>query len=48
MPDNLSAEAELILSVDKFISSGRSAANREAAMLPFALPDEQVTEKKEG
>jgi len=29
-------------------SSGRSAANREAAMLPFALPDELVTEKNEG
>jgi cytochrome c oxidase cbb3-type subunit 4 len=29
-------------------SSGRSAANREAAMLPFALPDEQVMDKNEG
>ncbi len=28
-------------------SRGRSAANREAALLPFALPDEQVTDKKE-
>lgn len=29
-------------------SSGRSAANREASMLPFALPDEPATNKKEG
>ncbi len=28
-------------------SRGRSEANREASMLPFALPDEQVTEKKD-
>lgn len=29
-------------------SSGRKDANREAAMLPFALPDERVMEKNEG
>ena len=29
-------------------SSGRRAANREAAMLPFALPDERATDKNEG
>jgi cytochrome c oxidase cbb3-type subunit 4 len=29
-------------------SRGRRAANHEAAMLPFALPDEQVTDKKQG
>lgn len=28
-------------------SSGRAEANREASMLPFALPDEDVTEKKD-
>ena len=28
-------------------SRGRSEANREASMLPFALPDEHVTEKKD-
>lgn len=28
-------------------SKGRADANREAAMLPFALPDEAVTNKKE-
>lgn len=27
-------------------SRGRADANREAAMLPFALPDEDVTDKK--
>lgn len=29
-------------------SRGRADANREAALLPFALPDERVTDKKEG
>ncbi|KAA0911787.1 CcoQ/FixQ family Cbb3-type cytochrome c oxidase assembly chaperone [Pusillimonas sp. ANT_WB101] len=29
-------------------SRGRADANREAAMLPFALPDEPVMNKKEG
>lgn len=28
-------------------SRGRTEANREASMLPFALPDERVTDKKE-
>ena len=28
-------------------SRGRSEANREASLLPFALPDEQVTDKKD-
>ncbi len=27
-------------------SRGRAQANREAAMLPFALPDEGTTDKK--
>ena len=27
-------------------SRGRAQANREAAMLPFALPDEDATDKK--
>ncbi|NLC36995.1 MAG: CcoQ/FixQ family Cbb3-type cytochrome c oxidase assembly chaperone [Alcaligenaceae bacterium] len=27
-------------------SRGRAQANREAAMLPFALPDEGATDKK--
>lgn len=29
-------------------SRGRASANHEASMLPFALPDEGVTNKKEG
>jgi Cbb3-type cytochrome oxidase, subunit 3 len=28
-------------------SSGRSEANREASLLPFALPDERVSDTKE-
>jgi cytochrome c oxidase cbb3-type subunit 4 len=28
-------------------SKGRRKANREASMLPFSVPDEPVTEKKE-
>ena len=28
-------------------SRGRSEANRAASMLPFSLPDEQVTDKKD-
>ena len=28
-------------------SRGRTEANREASMLPFALPEERVTDKKE-
>ena len=28
-------------------SRGRADANREASLLPFALPDESVTEKKD-
>lgn len=28
-------------------SGGRRAANREAAMLPFSLPDEPTMEKKD-
>jgi cytochrome c oxidase cbb3-type subunit 4 len=29
-------------------SGGRAKANQEAAMLPFALPDERVTNNKVG
>jgi len=29
-------------------SRGRADANREAAMLPFALPDERVLDNKKG
>ena len=28
-------------------SRGRADANREASMLPFALPDERITDKKD-
>lgn len=29
-------------------SRGRADANREASMLPFTVPDERLTDKKEG